>query len=704
MIINTLIPLSQADTLPARQVGKMARDFAALAKLKVKISEGFVIPVETIKRIAYHNDLPQKINLIEETADWEGDYAIKANLKKIRSLIAKQKIPGEIAQTLVKRTEKLLDKNPFLQVYSPKNNLENIRGTTNLLESILMAWGLDYVKGGDLTPPILVLAQSQPEASGVAKIDRSKKNLVLIKAVQGVYDRELGLTNQPDVFEINLSSMTIISRHLHPRKTLLKRQLDGLKTNRVKPTNQAALTDDQALKIAGACQVVNRQALGRRKLYFEVAGGKVTVTKIFEPSTKTVQDAEPELVLLGQSVTGGYIEGSVQVVTTPQQVVNFNTGGILVKKSLDHLDHSLVLKASALVLEDKTLTPAALKLINEHHLPCVIGVAFATVKLRSGQKIIVDAGAGKLLKPISTAQPITTSHTITKVYLSAGNPYKLDHYPSQTEGIFLKSDYAIAFVGVHPNHLLKTKKQTFFDQLSRAIAGFLQKNPDHFFYRACNLNSQELSSLKNSGNYEKSELNPYLGTRGALKILEDQTLFAAELQIVNRLASSQKKSINFVLPWVRTATELAILFKKIDQIVPEHPYLKFWLQLNTPANVLNLSEYLRFPISGLAIQAKTIHDLVYGLDPDNPELDRAYTFDTRLMTTMIRGLVETVKQTKLYTSQVDRTLPIVLKLNHYHSELVTTAAQLGLRAVVVKPALFAIVKQQIIATQNQILK
>lgn len=702
MIINTVIPLAQVDSLPPRQVGKQALDFSRLQKLKIKSSDGFVIPTETIKQIAHHNDLYHKISLIEETGDWDNEFTSKANFKKIRNLITNQKIPAEIAEAIVKKTEKLLEKSEFLQVHALENNLDNINGSVNLLESFLAVWSLDYVKGGDLTQPILVLTQSQPDASGVVKIDRLKKNIIQIKAVVGVYDRQLGPTNKPDRFEINLSSMTIVSRHLNPRKVVLKRVLDDLKTVKAKDQNVAAITDDQALKIASACQKFNRQTLGRRKLFFEIKNDQILITKIFEPSKKTNQDSE--LILLGQSVTGGYIEGFIQVVKTPTDARSFVTGSILVKKHLDHLDHSLVLKASAIVIEEKTLSPALISLISEHHVPCIVGADFATTKLYSNQKVVVDAGAGRLLKPTLVVQPTTSSHTITKVFLSAGNPYKTDQYSDHSEGIFLKSDYAIAFIGVHPNHVLRTQKQQFVDNLSHAVKTFLVKKPESFFYRACNLNSQELSSLSNAQNYEKIEHNPYLGTRGALKILEDETLFVAELQTVNVVATREKKAINFVLPWVRTASELAILFKKIDQAVPEHPYLKFWLQLNTPANVLNLNEYLHLPIAGVTVQAKTIHDLTYGLDPDNPDLERYYTFDNHLMISMLENIAQAVKQSKLYTGQIDRTLPVVLKLNHYYSEMVTSAAQLGLRAVVVKPSLFAIVKQQIIATQNQILK
>lgn len=702
MIINTIATLDQVEKLSARQVGKIALDFSRIRQLKIKTSNGFVIPSETIKQIAHHNDLFSKIKLVEETADWDNEFSIKKNLKKVSNLIAKQTWPNDIAEQIGKHFEKIDQKDLFWQVITPECHLENVTGLANLFESILFAWSKNYSKDKSPTDPILILTQSQPDASGVAKIDREKKNLVQIKVVSGVYDHQLEKDSQPDFYTVNLSTNTIVSRQLNPRKNKLKRELDKLKTTRQTQTNLPAISDLQALEIAKYCQQINRQALGRRKVYFEVKKNQITVTKIFSPSLKSKSDHE--VILLGQSVIGGFIEATAQIVKNQVDKHQFQTGNILVKKNLDHLDYDLMIKASAIILEDKSITSTTLQLLHEHHIPCVIGVNLATEKLYSNQRIIVDAGAGKILHAQAEVKPLAQVTTVTKIYLSAGNPYKANQYPEKSDGIFLKSDYAIAFIGVHPNHLLRTKKHFFYENLTKTISTYLDKKPNHFFYRSCNLNSQELASLKNAASYEKQEFNPYLGTRGALRILDDDEIFLSELEVVGKIANQNKKTINFVLPWVRTASELALLLKKVDKVLPKRPYLKMWLQLNTPANVLNLGEFLRFPIDGLTIQAKTIHDLSYGIDPDSPELERSYSFDSHLISAMLTNIATSVRKSKLYTQQIDKTLPVVLKLNHNYPELVSTATKLGLRAVVAKPSLFAIVKEQIISAQNQILK
>jgi phosphohistidine swiveling domain-containing protein len=425
------------------------------------------------------------------------------------------------------------------------------------------------------------------------------------------------------------------------------------------------------------------------------------VTDIRIVTKETQHESDP--ILIGQSITGGYVEGYPQIINNHHDRLGFTTGHILVKKSLTHLDLNLIKQASALIIEDKKLTPPILKAIKENHIPCITGVIYATTRLHSGHKVVVDTGSGKIFSPKKKEEAQHNKKTLTKVYLSAGNPYRAEQYLTHNEGLFLKSDYAIAYMGIHPNHLLQYRKHILEKNLIRTVTTFFTKEQENLFYRSSNLNSMELNSLSNSLNYERHELSPYLGTRGALKIIEDSLLFKTELKIVSDLAHDKKREVNFVIPFVRTASELAIIFKMIEQTIPKNRYVKFWLQLNTPANIINIKEFLHLPITGVTFQAKTIHDLSYGLDPDNPELLSHYSFDSNLAIAMLEEVVHQIKSSKKLHKNSIGSLPVVVKLNQFDAKLVTSATKLGVRAIVVKPSLLDIVKQQIISTEHNMV-
>ncbi|MDH5533027.1 MAG: hypothetical protein OEX81_01200, partial [Candidatus Pacebacteria bacterium] len=468
-----------------------------------------------------------------------------------------------------------------------------------------------------------------------------------------------------------------------------------------KRINQASITDQQAIQITNDAGKINRLFIGSRIISFSVQNKDLIISDIREVTKETQHESDP--ILIGQSVTGGYVEGYPQIINNHHDRLSFTTGHILVKKSLTHLDLNLINQASALIVEDKVLTPPILKAIKENHIPCITGVMYATSRLHSGHKVVVDTGSGKIFSPKKEKETQLNRKTLTKVYLSAGNPYRSEQYLAHNEGLFLKSDYAIAYMGIHPNHLLQNRKHLLEKNLIRTVTTFFTKEQKDLFYRSSNLNSMELNSLSNSLNYERHETSPYLGTRGALKIIEDSLLFKTELKIVSDFAHDKKREINFVIPFVRTASELAIIFKIIENTIPKNRYVKFWLQLNTPANIINLKEFLHLPISGVTFQAKTIHDLSYGLDPDNPELLSHYSFDSNLAISMLKEVVHQIKTSdKLHKNSVG-SLPVVLKLNQFDAKLVSSAAQIGVRAIVVKPSLLDIVKQQIISAEQKMV-
>jgi phosphoenolpyruvate synthase/pyruvate phosphate dikinase len=682
-------------------VGKAALELDKISKAKIKTTDGFVVPVETLKKIAHHNNLTEKIKLIEDTNDWDNELLEKKLQKKISQLIKKQNIPEDVSHDIIKTYHKYILKNDFASIRVNQIKIDNITGESNLLESILEAWSQAITRQNLLKEPVLILVQKQPTVSGFIQPSPEKKYYYQLQTVHGVFDKQLGVQNKPDRFEINVSHNTIITRHLNPRKIELTRKLDGYKKVKNKNRKQAAITDQQAIEISKIAQTINQKFIGNRKIYFEIYGKHPFITDI----TSITNDHQPETdpILIGQSITGGYVEGFTQVVKNNQEKLSFLTGHILIKKNLTHLDLKLINHAAAIIIEDKKLAPAVLKLITDNHIPCITGVSYATTRLKNNQKIIVDTGSGKVFIKKEQSLERDRQSTVTKIYLSAGNPFRTEQYINHQDGIFLKSDYAIAFMGIHPNHLLKTRKKLLEQNLTRTIKAFFNKDKKDLFYRSCNLNSYELNSLTQSLNYEKEELNPYLGTRGALKIIQDSLLFEKELKIVAQIAHQQKREVNFVIPFVRTASELALIFQIIEKTIPKNSYLKYWLQLNTPANIFNLKEYLHLPISGVTFQAKTIHDLAYGIDPDNPDLLSHYSLDSNLVNEILSKVVEIVKNSSYFRQKTIGTLPIVVKLNQFNHEVVSKSVKLGVKAIVVKPSLLDIVKQQIISTEKNMV-
>src|SRR5690606_31527976 len=134
------------------------------------------------------------------------------------------------------------------------------------------------------------------------------------------------------------------------RTYLLVRQLDGLKRIANKQKNKAALSDKQALELAELGQKINRQFIGSKKIYFEINGKTITITALKDLQDTRLKKSDP--LLIGQSVTGGFVEGIVQIVETERDKTTFKTGHVLVKKTLTYQDLSLLQQAAAIIVED----------------------------------------------------------------------------------------------------------------------------------------------------------------------------------------------------------------------------------------------------------------------------------------------------------------------------------------------------------------
>jgi hypothetical protein len=109
------------------------------------------------------------------------------------------------------------------------------------------------------------------------------------------------------------------------------------------------------------------------------------------------------------------------------------------------------------------------------------------------------------------------------------------------------------------------------------------------------------------------------------------------------------------------------------------------LQLNTPENILDIDHYLKVPVDGFSINVRSLHALLHGVDPDEPEIYSYYPLNVRLFEKLLEPLVATIKRrphaqrgTKLHPE-------IVLHLEDNQAEFIELAVKLGFTGITVKP-------------------
>jgi pyruvate,water dikinase len=100
-------------------------------------------------------------------------------------------------------------------------------------------------------------------------------------------------------------------------------------------------------------------------------------------------------MLAGSPVSPGVVEGRVNVVFHPASA-RMEPGDVLVCPGTDPSWTPLFLVASALVTEVGGLMTHGSVVAREYGIPAVVGVAGATTRLRTGQRIRVDGSAGEI--------------------------------------------------------------------------------------------------------------------------------------------------------------------------------------------------------------------------------------------------------------------------------------------------------------------
>ncbi|PIR61667.1 MAG: hypothetical protein COU66_02570 [Candidatus Pacebacteria bacterium CG10_big_fil_rev_8_21_14_0_10_44_11] len=289
-------------------------------------------------------------------------------------------------------------------------------------------------------------------------------------------------------------------------------------------------------------------------------------------------------------------------------------------------------------------------------------------------------GGGQTSKPVRTQ---------TKLYISAGNPQKAQLLTAgQPDGVgVLRSEYSYAQFGIHPGHIVHSRQREVLERQLVAVIQTYQAavNYQRVIFRTQNLTSAENAALAYSTSHEPVETNPFLGFRGGLKLVSHPELLTIELTALRRVLEKSAGQLGYLLSFVRTPEELSTLIQHISQAgLTNQPQFELWWQINTPENVLNLSAYPLHHLAGISVNVKTLQALLYGVDPDNPEIFERYQFDPAALITLLEKIAA-VRDGLRELRSPDQPLLLHLHLEDFSRELVAQAVKLRYDGIVVKP-------------------
>ena len=102
----------------------------------------------------------------------------------------------------------------------------------------------------------------------------------------------------------------------------------------------------------------------------------------------------PDAVLVGEPASPGRASGAVRIVRGPEDFSSFRDEEVLVARLTAPAWTPLFGRAVAVVTDGGTLAAHASLVAREYGIPAVVGSGDATLRLRDGQAVTVDGGAG----------------------------------------------------------------------------------------------------------------------------------------------------------------------------------------------------------------------------------------------------------------------------------------------------------------------
>jgi pyruvate,water dikinase len=101
-----------------------------------------------------------------------------------------------------------------------------------------------------------------------------------------------------------------------------------------------------------------------------------------------------DALLVGEPASPGRASGAVRIVRGPEDFRSFRDGEVLVARLTAPAWTPLFGRAAAVVTDGGTLAAHASLVAREYGIPAVVGAGDATLRLRDGQAVTVDGGAG----------------------------------------------------------------------------------------------------------------------------------------------------------------------------------------------------------------------------------------------------------------------------------------------------------------------
>ncbi|WP_435743779.1 phosphoenolpyruvate synthase [Nocardioides sp. SYSU DS0663] len=380
-------------------------------------------------------------------------------------------------------------------------------------------------------------------------------------------------------------------------------------------------------------------------------------------SVATGADVLVEGRAIGQKIGAG----AVRVLTSIDDMHEFNAGEVLVADMTDPDWEPIMKRASAIVTNRGGRTCHAAIIARELGIPAVVGTGSGTRDLADGREVTVSCAEGDtglvyegiLDFDVERTELDSMPDVPVKIMMNVGTPeqaFAFSRLPHAGVGLARLEFIINRQIGIHPKALLELaddpealpadlraeveeltaaypSPRDFFVQrvaegISMIAAAFA---PEPVIVRMSDFKSNEYANLVGGERYEPDEENPMIGYRGASRYLSEDfaDCFAMECEALRHVRDEMGlTNVKVMIPFVRTTKEARGVIELLGRHGLERGKndLQVVMMCEVPSNAVIAEQFLEH-FDGFSIGSNDMTQLTLGLDRDSGLV--ADSFDER---------------------------------------------------------------------------
>jgi pyruvate,water dikinase len=570
----------------------------------------------------------------------------------------------------------------------------NVRGPDEVVEAVRRCWSSLFgartvfyrAKKGfgqaDMDIAVVVQIQILSTRAGVMfTIDPSsgERDHLVIEGSLGLGESVVSGQVSPDRYVIDKSTLHIIKRDVKRKELVIEPLPDGGTRTRElsgEESTQPVLSDDE-VRVVAELGIRDEDHYGTpqdTEWAFDEEGRawmlqSRPVTASGGDVSSAIAEPEGEALVRGLGAAPGVDHGRVKIISELSRGNDLKEGDVLVTHMTAPDWVPLMRRSAAIITDSGGMTCHAAIVSRELGIPCVVGAADATSKLRDGELVTVDAthgavyegevalagdeAAGDGAAPVGGGAPVTA----TALLVNLSEPSQIERAAKlDVDGVgLLRAELMVieALEGRHPRLLIEQRKgEEFVSRMGEALTKFAEGfAPRPITYRTIDFRSNEFRGLEGGDRFEPEESNPMIGYRGALRYMREPDLFALELAAIRRVWDAGHTNFHVMLPFVRTPRELTACRNVMrDEGLLDLPGFELWVMAEVPSVYFHLERYAKLGIKGISIGSNDLTQLMLGADRDSEML--AELFDERdpAVADYLRLLIPRARELGLATS------------------------------------------------------